>query len=250
MVGESGVIKLSDFTRMSFMWQTSGTIASATSSSSSPAEPEAGSVTPESRSDSTSTDVWALGIMAIQLATGKTPGDRQRRLSKVMTDWPPSLPEGSNFSASFRDFLKSCLQVKPEMQATISQLRQSKFLSQAKSAKHMQNVLDAIKPIVGKHIEPIDRESSPKRDIQFDFLGFEDKRTLSNSSSEEFTQLGRFRFLKKRRESEVPHGKVYVLEKRVEQLRSAAEALELENRECHQQIAELKRLIRSMTGAQ
>ena len=59
-------------------------------------------------------DVWSLGITLVQLALGRYPYQNCRGdfelLTKIIESDPPTLPENSNFSDYFRDFIRLCLQ--------------------------------------------------------------------------------------------------------------------------------------------
>jgi len=60
-------------------------------------------------------DIWSVGIMAIELATGKFPYDTSGGLFKLMslvTESPPPVPQpGGEFSPEFCDFLQGCLRL-------------------------------------------------------------------------------------------------------------------------------------------
>ncbi|GMM34027.1 hypothetical protein DASC09_013520 [Saccharomycopsis crataegensis] len=95
------------------------------------------------------TDIWSLGITAIELALGKPPLSNIHPL-KVLFLIPknnsPALPPknpntGEVYSKNFHDFIKLCLQKNPSMRPTAKQLLNHPFI---KSAGKNSELLEAI----------------------------------------------------------------------------------------------------------
>lgn len=115
-----------------------------------------------------SVDIWSLGIIAYELAIGKTPYSDYNPLYQVksiISDPPPSLPNqknltdlssnsnkkeshskrslsidlsfGYNFSSAFHNFISLCLQKDPMKRPSAADLLKHKFISQAKGIDYI-----------------------------------------------------------------------------------------------------------------
>jgi len=77
-------------------------------------------------------DIWSVGIMAIELATGKYPYDTSGGLYALMSrviENPPPVPEpGPEFSPAFCDFLVQTLQLDPVNRPMAQQLLNHPYL--------------------------------------------------------------------------------------------------------------------------
>jgi len=77
-------------------------------------------------------DIWSVGIMAIELATGQYPYDTSGGLYALMshvTEGPPPMPEpGPEYSPAFCDFLVQSLHLNHETRAGSQQLLQHPYL--------------------------------------------------------------------------------------------------------------------------
>jgi len=77
-------------------------------------------------------DIWSVGIMAIELATGHYPYDTSGGLYALMshvTESPPPLPQpGPEYSPAFCDFLAQSLQLDPALRPTSQQLLNHPYL--------------------------------------------------------------------------------------------------------------------------
>lgn len=96
-------------------------------------------------------DIWALGITAIELATGSAPYSDLYPLEvivRISNSPPPTLPEEGKFSGPFRDFVKACLQQAPGKRASAKELLESKFMKQrAPLADLASGLLKALPPL-------------------------------------------------------------------------------------------------------
>ncbi|OHS93401.1 Serine/threonine-protein kinase 4 [Tritrichomonas foetus] len=90
-----------------------------------------------------SVDIWSLGIVAIELATGKPPYfdlNPIEQVKSIIDGKSPTLPKGK-WSQSFISFVNSCLQKDPKQRPSASQLLKSKFLSIAKKCEYVDIAL-------------------------------------------------------------------------------------------------------------
>lgn len=81
-------------------------------------------------------DIWSLGITAIELALGEPPYfdlDPMTAQRKILNDPPPGL-KGDQFSAAFRKFVAQCLKQEPSERASSAVLLKSPFI-----VKHSKN---------------------------------------------------------------------------------------------------------------
>jgi len=80
------------------------------------------------------TDIWSLGITAIELATGKPPLSNihpMKAVFKIPTNEPPSL-KGDEFSSEFKQFVELCLQKSPQNRLGAKKLLKTKFIQNAR----------------------------------------------------------------------------------------------------------------------
>jgi len=73
----------------------------------------------------TKTDIWSLGITAIEMADGVPPRTNLR------PGPPPTLQNPKNFSSEFNDFIKQCLTKKPSQRASAETLLLHPFIKNA-----------------------------------------------------------------------------------------------------------------------
>ncbi|OHS96195.1 STE family protein kinase [Tritrichomonas foetus] len=96
-------------------------------------------------------DIWSLGITAIELATGKNPYQEMSNdetISAILDKESPTLYSNAKskklsvkYSSPFMDFVNSCLKKNPEKRPTAEQLLQHKFIKMAKDKAYIRNVL-------------------------------------------------------------------------------------------------------------
>uniref|UniRef100_A0A182NBP7 non-specific serine/threonine protein kinase n=1 Tax=Anopheles dirus TaxID=7168 RepID=A0A182NBP7_9DIPT len=78
-------------------------------------------------------DVWALGITAIELGDGKPPfADMHatRAMFQIVRNPPPTLYRQSNWSQEFNDFIAECLEKNPDHRPFIMEIIEHPFLTQ------------------------------------------------------------------------------------------------------------------------
>ena len=95
-------------------------------------------------------DVWSLGITMCELSIGKfpyeeSPGNFFMQLKRVCEDDPPRLPEGSRFSAEYRDFIVQCLQKEYQKRPNYSALMKHPLMTKYEDediSEYVANLLD------------------------------------------------------------------------------------------------------------
>lgn len=85
-------------------------------------------------------DIYDIGITAITLAIGKNPGNDVIDLIRTKA----TLPNRSNFSSSFFDFVNSCIKSNATKRPTIEQLLQHKFIKNAQDQNYLQAMLTSL----------------------------------------------------------------------------------------------------------
>lgn len=80
------------------------------------------------------TDVWSLGITAIECADGEPPYLNEpplRAMLLITTSEPPSLAHPERWSREFVHFVRSCLRADPSKRASSEQLLMHPFVRKA-----------------------------------------------------------------------------------------------------------------------
>jgi serine/threonine kinase 4 len=92
-------------------------------------------MSPEVLSDSIyneKTDIWALGITAIELAEGEPPFSHQhpfRAIYSIQTHPPQGLTHPHRWSPEFNAFIKTCLTIDYKLRPTAEVLLSQPFIS-------------------------------------------------------------------------------------------------------------------------
>ncbi|CAD7079978.1 unnamed protein product [Hermetia illucens] len=79
------------------------------------------------------TDVWALGITAIELGDGKPPFHDMhptRAMFQIVRNPPPTLTVISNWTQNYNDFISECLEKNPENRPFLMEIIEHPFLSE------------------------------------------------------------------------------------------------------------------------
>src|SRR3990167_1254223 len=91
-------------------------------------------------------DIWSLGITAIEMANGKPPHHQFHHgevIFVIPESPPPTLPNSSNWSDDFHNFVTVCLQKDPVLRPSADQLLQHPFIVAGKYRKiEIANLVD------------------------------------------------------------------------------------------------------------
>lgn len=80
-------------------------------------------------------DVWALGMIVLELASGAYPyptvdASYFSLLGRIMDEPPPQLPKGRGFSEALSDFIANCLDKEPNLRPSANDLLKHPWLRQ------------------------------------------------------------------------------------------------------------------------
>ena len=131
-------------------------------------------------------DIWNLGILAIEMATGKTQYSDVSSLGQVK-----SIVDGKASSA-FLDFISLCLEKDSKKRPTAKELLKHKFLSYAKKKDYINLTLMSVLPPLSQRVSSqpllikklLLNEPKMNASVSFDF-GEYDQSSLNNNHPQE-----------------------------------------------------------------
>lgn len=106
----------------------------------------------EQRGHDFKTDIWSLGIMALEIGYGEPPyydHEGLKVLLSIMTEEPPTYKyyeEKSRYSKHFISFVDRCLKKNPNDRINATKLQTKKFIKKAKTSEYVINFIKSFKP--------------------------------------------------------------------------------------------------------
>ena len=94
------------------------------------------------------TDIWSLGVMAIEIAEGEVPRlnvPPLKALFQISTQDPPELKEPDDWSDSFKDFLKCTLEKNVTKRKTAKELLNHSFIQNSIELTFIYDYIKRIK---------------------------------------------------------------------------------------------------------
>lgn len=115
------------------------------------------------------TDIWSLGITAIELAEGEPPYANSYpwlAMEKIKKNPPKGLSEPGRWSQEFNDFLRLCLTIDPDERPTSEDLLEDNFIRRGAQSERrvLRNLFRATHSLVERKRQTIDGRVSPARD--------------------------------------------------------------------------------------
>lgn len=104
-----------------------------------------------------SSDIWSIGITAIEIMQGKPPYFGYTTMKIIMTilkEDPPKVQADENFDESFVEFVEACLKKNPTERKNISEILQMKFFEHAQSSEYLTENLCKIIGTLEKRVDP------------------------------------------------------------------------------------------------
>ncbi|KAL6068236.1 Plant dual-specificity MAP kinase kinase family domain protein [Balamuthia mandrillaris] len=133
-------------------------------------------------------DIWSLGITAIELAEGKPPHYDLlpiRAILKIPNEDPPTLKDQDKWSPAFHDFLAKCLMKDPEHRPTAQELLDHPFIKAgAKNQKHiLAELVEASMPdLIKARLESANESDSEETSREASWFSMEPGTVLSFNS--------------------------------------------------------------------
>eukprot|EP01083_Nonionella_stella_P179712 638866_1 len=109
----------------------------------------------------TKSDIWRLGITAIEMATGKPPHANKTPLQfifRILVAPPPTLPHNQDWSNDFRDFVRLCLIKDPSQRPTAEELLKHDLIKNAKDTSVVHEWLRKRQPLVDSYVDKLREE--------------------------------------------------------------------------------------------
>jgi serine/threonine protein kinase len=178
LISEMGLVKLADF---GIAFQQTGTKSKAQTLIGTPLF-----MSPEMLDGeryNSKTDIWSLGITAIEMADGRPPYVRDhpmRALYRIVHEDPPTVQDPSRWSKEFLSFINVCLQKNPEQRPTAPTLLEHEFIKQVKAEECAEVILGLVEQYKRLKEEKAEAERASQREL--DELGHDDFRLTSTDS--------------------------------------------------------------------
>lgn len=150
-----------------------------------------------------SSDIWSLGVTAIELATGSNPYnanlDPLEQMKMITSKTIPNVPD--NYSPEFHDFVNKCLQFEPSKRATALELSKHSFLKKASSTNYIEsNVLENLPSLAHRFTVIFNQRkkaggdglSKDMRPMMFSFDEKEENELKGDLSRPPSVKVGRF----------------------------------------------------------
>lgn len=114
------------------------------------------------------TDIWSLGITAIELAEGEPPYANSYpwlAMEKIKKHPPRGLSEPGRWSQEFNDFLRLCLTLDPDERPTSEDLLEDNFIRRGAQSERrvLRNLFRATHSLVEKQRQNVGGRASPPR---------------------------------------------------------------------------------------
>ena len=136
------------------------------------------------------TDVWSMGITAIELASGSPPRSKHtplKILKKIVNDPPPRLP--NSYSKNLRNFVSVCLQKDPKKRPTVAQLLKHRLFKGIEDPKKiiLDSLVAKVPPLdqrVGKLEERKEKFAKLQQKVVWDYNISKSEKSGSNDEDD------------------------------------------------------------------